>query len=85
MSGAPDETLAQLRERTKFLKGTEVAALLNISKRQAYRLMKRGEIRTVQISQGCVRVRPQDLEAFIVANLSEPPSELLERATGGCR
>ncbi len=55
----------------RLLKASEIADLLNISKALAYKLMKSGEIRTVQIS-GARRVRSQDLERYIHSNLQPP-------------
>ena len=52
----------------RLLKGCEVAALLNISRTQAYILMQRGDIPTVRFGK-LVRVRPEDLETFIGNNI----------------
>ena len=56
-----------------LLKASEVASKLNISKALAYRLMQRGEIRCVRIGNA-VRVRPEDLQAFVATNLSQAGS-----------
>ncbi len=48
----------------KLLKGGEVAALLNISRTQAFILMQRGDIPTIRFGK-IVRVRVEDLEQFI--------------------
>lgn len=53
--------------KTKLLKGMEVAEILNISKAYAYRLMAKGQIPTVRFGR-TVRVRPEDLDAFIERN-----------------
>ena len=52
-----------------LLKASDVAGKLNISLAMAYRLMQRGEIRCVRIGSA-VRVRPNDLLAYIQANLT---------------
>ena len=57
----------------RLLTAKEIAQRLNISKAFAYKLMQIGEIRTVKIG-GSVRVRPEDLEAYIEANLREDRS-----------
>ena len=51
-----------------LLNGDQVAARLNISRSFAFQLMRRGDIPTVRIGR-CVRVRPEDLERYIVENL----------------
>jgi excisionase family DNA binding protein len=48
----------------KLLKGGDIAALLNISRTQAFILMKRGDIPTIRFGK-LVRVRTEDLEQFI--------------------
>lgn len=58
----------QTSSQKRLLKAREVASLLNISLALAYRLMQLGEIPTVRIGTA-VRVRPEDLETFIKANL----------------
>lgn len=55
----------------KLLRGEEVAEALNISLPFAYKLMKSGQIKTVKLGR-CVRVIPEDLDAFIEA-CSNPP------------
>ena len=57
----------------RLLTAKEIAQRLNISKAFAYKLMQIGEIRTVKIG-GSVRVRPEDLEAYIEENLQETRS-----------
>lgn len=54
---------------TPLLVPSEVAQILRISRSQAYRLMQTGEIPTVRI-QSSVRVRMEDLLAYIAANHS---------------
>lgn len=50
----------------KLLKGGDIAALLNISRTQAFILMQRGEIPTIRFGKS-VRVRVEDLDHFIEA------------------
>jgi excisionase family DNA binding protein len=53
----------------RLLTGGEVAERLNCSRAFAYRLMRQGEIPTVRLGRA-VRVRIQDLEAFILSMLT---------------
>jgi excisionase family DNA binding protein len=53
----------------KLFNGNQVAEILNISRAAAYNLMKRGQLTSVRFGR-LVRVRPEDLEDFIVSNLS---------------
>lgn len=46
----------------------QVAAILNISRSQAYRLLQSGGIPSVRIGKS-VRVRQQDLQGYITENL----------------
>ena len=55
--------------KTRLLKSVEVAEILNISKAYAYRLMADGHIPTIRFGRS-VRVRPEDLDAFIENNAS---------------
>ena len=48
----------------QLLKPADVAEILQVSKAQAYSLLKRGEIPVVRIGT-LVRVRPRDLEQYI--------------------
>ena len=48
----------------KLLKPADVAEVLQVSKAQAYNMLKRGEIPIIQIGS-LVRVRPQDLKEYI--------------------
>lgn len=50
----------------KLLRAEEVAALLNVSRAFAFRLMQHGQIPTIRIGKS-IRVRPEDLEAFIAS------------------
>jgi excisionase family DNA binding protein len=53
-----------------LLKGNDVAERLNISRSQAFAMMRNGNIPTVRFGERCVRVRPEDLEAFISLNVT---------------
>ena len=57
----------------QLLKAVEIAAILNVSRSFVYRLMSEREIPTVNIGSA-KRVRREDLNAFILANLSNNPS-----------
>jgi excisionase family DNA binding protein len=57
---------------SQLLKANEVAERLNISRSQAFTLMRNGDLPTVRFGR-LVRVRPEDLESFIVQNLSSNP------------
>jgi|WetSurMetagenome_2_1015567.scaffolds.fasta_scaffold81633_2 prophage regulatory protein len=48
----------------KLLKPNEVAQILGVSRSFAYQLIKKGEIASIQMGRS-VRVRPEDLDAFI--------------------
>ena len=52
----------------KLLNATEVAQILNVSKSFAYQLIRKGQIATVRLGRS-VRVRPEDLVAFIEVNM----------------
>jgi excisionase family DNA binding protein len=52
-----------------FYKAIEIAQLLKISKALAYRLIAQGEIPSVKFGR-TVRVRQEDLQAFVVNNLT---------------
>jgi len=54
--------------KSKLLKASEIAAILNISRAFAYKLIKNGDIPAVQIGAS-LRVRPSDLEAYIESHL----------------
>ena len=51
-----------------LLKAKDVAERLNISRSQAFVLMRDGSLPTIRFGR-CVRVRPQDLEQFILRNI----------------
>ena len=55
--------------QTQLLKVPDVADILNCSKAYIYKLVKQGEIPSVQIGTA-VRIRPQDLERYIRENLT---------------
>ena len=55
-------------ESNRLLKAGEVASLLNISRSFVYQLIQTGIIPVVRIGKAC-RVRPQDLEAYILQNI----------------
>lgn len=67
------ETYFPIEIPDRLLKATEVAKILNISRALAYQMMRLGEIRTVSIRTS-VRVRPEDLQAFIQSNLTPSPN-----------
>ena len=48
----------------RFLKASDIARILNISRAMAYRLMQRKEIPIIKINHA-VRVNPADLEDYI--------------------
>lgn len=65
-----------------LLKANEVADRLNISRSQAFTLMRNGDLPTVRFGR-LVRVRPEDLETFIVQNLSSnPETDLIAKLAG---
>jgi excisionase family DNA binding protein len=53
-----------------LLTSKDVARILNISRSYAFKLMRQGDIPVVQIGRS-VRVRAEDLEAFILANIEK--------------
>lgn len=55
---------------TNLLTGEEIAKILHVSRAYAYQLMRQRIIPTVKIGRS-VRVRPEDLERFIAANLGQ--------------
>jgi excisionase family DNA binding protein len=63
-----------LKQTEKLLKATDVAEKLNISRAFAYKLMKQGDIPTVQIGDSR-RVRPSDLQHYILQNTVSSISE----------
>ncbi len=44
----------------------EVAAMLRLSERKVRRLISGGELKAVQLSERATRVRPADLDAFLL-------------------
>ena len=57
-----------LRDTEQLLNASDIAHILNISRAMAYRLMQLGMIRSVSIGTA-KRVRPKDLDDFILQNL----------------
>ena len=55
---------------SNLLTGEEIAKILHVSRAYAYQLMRHRIIPTVKIGRS-VRVRPADLEEFIVRNLGQ--------------
>ena len=55
----------------KLLRGKEVAEILSVSKAYAYRLMSIGEIPIIRMGDRAIRVRPEDLENYILRCLQE--------------
>jgi putative molybdopterin biosynthesis protein len=53
----------------KLLKADEVASILDVSKSFVYQLIRTGQLQAVRIGTA-VRVRPEDLDAFVQANLA---------------
>ena len=62
----------------RLLKGYDVAIRLNVSKAFAYRLMATGDIPTVRLGRS-VRVRPEDLDKFIEASVTERDEIIFSR------
>lgn len=60
----------QLIYRKQMLKAPQVAEILNISRAFAYKLINQGDIPSVKIGKS-VRVRQEDLEAFIEQSSSD--------------
>ena len=55
-------------DEISLLTGNDVARILKVSRSFAYQLMRQGQIRTVHIGRS-MRVRREDLEAFISENI----------------
>jgi len=55
-----------------FLKATEIAQILKISKALAYRLIKEGHISSVHFGR-TERIRQEDLDSFIQRNAFNRP------------
>lgn len=66
---------------SKLLNAREVAALLNISKALAYRLIATGQIPSVRFGR-TVRVKPEDLEIFIQQSSTQNTVDLSVMGTG---
>ncbi|MEX1248669.1 MAG: helix-turn-helix domain-containing protein [Anaerolineales bacterium] len=64
------EKIVETEKATQLLRAREVAKILNISLALSYRLMQMGEIPCVRIGTA-VRVRPEDLDAYIDSNLTK--------------
>jgi excisionase family DNA binding protein len=58
--------------RVDLLKIDEVARHLQISRTQAYRLCQSGSLPAVRFGS-LVRVRPSDLELFVITHLAQKP------------
>ncbi|MDR3577227.1 MAG: helix-turn-helix domain-containing protein [Anaerolineaceae bacterium] len=58
----------------KLLKPLEVASILRVSRTQAYRLMKSGELPAIRFGSATVRVRQSDLSKFINEHSSSSQS-----------
>jgi excisionase family DNA binding protein len=63
------KTMKEKKMNTHLLKAKEVAERLNISRSQAFALMRNGNVPIVKFGK-LVRVRPEDLEEFIEMNLT---------------
>lgn len=63
-----NQVIAEYIDSKKLLRPTDIAGILNISRSFTYLLLQSGAIPTVRIGKSC-RVRPQDLEAYILANI----------------
>ena len=70
MSIQDNSTKYETRQfRQSLLTGNDVAEILSISRTHAYKLIRDGVIPSIALGR-CVRVRPEDLEAFIANNVS---------------
>jgi excisionase family DNA binding protein len=56
--------MATTEDMLPLLRPVDVAELLNVSRKTAYRLIERGELSAVRIGTS-VRVRPEDLAAYL--------------------
>ena len=52
---------------TRLLNSRDVAEILQVSTSKAYKLLRCGELPAVHIGK-CIRVKPEDLEAYITEN-----------------
>ena len=71
---AVDNVLEENPMLEEVRKSPEVAEILDVSRTFAYRMLKQGVIPSIRIGR-TVRVRPQDLDTFIVSNVSGLPME----------
>ena len=62
----------------QLLKPHDVAIALNVSRSFAYFLIRTGQIPSVRIGQSAVRVRPEDLDAYIKKNISGDTHPIIE-------
>ena len=60
-----------------LLRARDVSERLNISRSQAFTLMRSGDLPVVRIGR-LVRVRPEDLETFVTKNISINPDPTLK-------
>jgi len=60
---------------TVFLKPSEVAARLNVSRRAAYYLISSGELPSITIGEKSLRVDEKDLNAYIEARRTDKRDE----------
>jgi excisionase family DNA binding protein len=67
---------------SRLLKAMDVAERLSISRSAAFTLMRTGELPVVRFGR-LVRVRPEDLENFILQNMSNQPQSLLNTNLAG--
>jgi excisionase family DNA binding protein len=69
--------------KDQLLKANDVAARLNISRSAAFSLMRSGDLSVVRFGR-LVRVRSEDLEAFISQNtINGSPFQLNTNLSGG--
>jgi excisionase family DNA binding protein len=69
---------------SKLLKADEVASILDVSKSFVYQLIRTGQLRAVRIGTA-VRVRPEDLDAFVAKNLEARRDDWLSSQPGDFR
>jgi excisionase family DNA binding protein len=72
-----DKTKPALVNDMKLLRADEVSEILSVSLAFAYRLIQNGEIPSVRMGSA-VRVRPEDLTAYIEANLRNKFPEFMQ-------
>ena len=66
---------------TKLLKAEQVADLLDLSKSFVYQMIRQGQLPAVRFGSA-VRVRQEDLDAFVQANLQEKRNPWLSLKSG---